>query len=85
MKSLRFSLIQSIKETGKLFGAMSDAQMKRTEELIKATGQPYTSFHFHDMVHEMHLADPDLYVKTFTDWEKTLPTESETRNSGVFG
>jgi hypothetical protein len=36
------------------------------------------------MGHPMHQIDPELYVRTLIDWEKTLPTEEEIKKNGVF-
>ena len=59
--------------TGKLAGGTSEEQVKRIEQLITATGQPYTFKSFPDMGHGMHSIDPDLWVKTLTEWIATLP------------
>jgi pimeloyl-ACP methyl ester carboxylesterase len=68
---------------GTPMGAVSDEQMEQIEKLIQATGQSFTFHEFPKMGHGMHGQDPSLYVRTILDWEKTLPTEAETRKRGV--
>jgi len=70
--------------TGSSIGVVSDEQMEQIEKLVKGTGQPFTFLSFPEMGHLMHSIDPELYVRTINDWEKTLPTEAETREKGVF-
>lgn len=70
--------------TGKLMGTVSDEQIERLEKLVKGAGQPFTLISFPKMGHAMHGQDPELYVRTLLDWEKTLPTEAETKKKGVF-
>lgn len=59
--------------TGKLAGGVSDEQLKRVEKLITDAGQSFTHMSFPNMGHGMHMIDPDLYVKTLTEWITTLP------------
>ena len=61
-------------QSGKLYGSVSDEQMKQIESILKSTGQPYTHIHFSKMEHQMHQIDPKLYVRTLLDWEKALPS-----------
>ena len=60
--------------TGRLAGGVSDEQLKRVGKLITDAGQTFTLKSFPDMGHGMHMLDPELWVKTFTDWEQTIPT-----------
>jgi pimeloyl-ACP methyl ester carboxylesterase len=71
-------------KTGRLLGACSDQQVDQVERLVKSGGQPFTRLSFPQMGHSMHGQDPELYVRTLVDWEKTLPTEADTRKNGVF-
>lgn len=71
-------------ETGVLLGASTDLQVDRVEELVTATGQPFTRLSFPQMGHNMHRLDPELFVRTVIEWAETLPDEAESRNSGVF-
>ena len=69
---------------GTSWGAVVDEMMAQIEKLVRGTGQPFTFHSFPKMGHFLHSEDPALYVKTILDWEKTLPTEEETRKKGVF-
>ena len=71
-------------ETGKLEGAATTYQVDQVEKLIKKTGQPFTRIEIPQMGHQMHGIDPALFVRTVVDWVKTLPTEAEMREKGVF-
>ena len=71
-------------ETGLLLGASTDLQVDRVEELVTATGQPFTRLSFPQMGHAMHSLDPGLFVRTVVEWAETIPDEAESRNSGVF-
>ena len=71
-------------KTGTLAGASTVQQVDQVERLVKNTGQPFTRSSFPQMGHAMHQINPELYVRTFLDWAKTLPTEAETRKAGVF-
>ena len=70
--------------TGKLAGGVSDEQLKRIEKSITEAGQSFVLKSFPEMGHPMHVIDPDLWVKTFTEWERTLPSDTETKNTGIF-
>jgi pimeloyl-ACP methyl ester carboxylesterase len=71
-------------ETGMLLGASTDLQFDQVEKLITAAGQPFTRLSFPKMGHNMHLQDPELFVRTVVEWVETLPDEAESRASGVF-
>jgi pimeloyl-ACP methyl ester carboxylesterase len=70
--------------TGNLMGASTVRQVDQVEKLVKNAGQPFTRLSFPNMGHAMHDQDPELFVRTLVDWEKTLPTEAETKRNGVF-
>lgn len=59
-------------------------QIKLVEKLIKDTGQPITVLSFPDLGHSMHFQKPELFISTIVDWEKTLPSEEEVKQNGVF-
>jgi len=71
-------------ETGQPEGAATVRQVDHVEAIVKKSGQPFTRITIPDMGHNMHLQDPKLFVRTLTDWVKTLPSEEDTRASGVF-
>jgi pimeloyl-ACP methyl ester carboxylesterase len=71
-------------ETGKPEGAATTYQIDQVEKLIKNAGQPFTRIEIPQMGHQMHGIDPALFVRTVVDWVKTLPTEAEMREKGVF-
>ena len=58
--------------TGFLFGAMSDQQAQRVQDLLRAAGVPVEYRSFPDVGHAMHAEKPDLYVETVLDWVKSL-------------
>lgn len=58
--------------TGFLFGAMSDQQAQRVQDILQATGVPVEYRSFPDVGHSMHGDNPDLYVDTLLDWVKSL-------------
>jgi pimeloyl-ACP methyl ester carboxylesterase len=58
--------------TGFLFGAMSDQQAQRVQDILQATGVPVEYRSFPDVGHSMHGDKPDLYVDTLLDWVKSL-------------
>ena len=64
-------------ETGRHLGASTTYQVDHVEDLIKKTGQPFTRLSFPEMGHNMHLQDPELYARTFTEWAKKLPDEED--------
>ena len=59
-------------ETGALMGAVSDLQASRARFLVESAGQPFEYRSFPEMGHSMHGQDPQLYVKTLTDWAQAL-------------
>lgn len=58
--------------TGFLFGAMSDQQAQRVQDLLRAAGVPVVYRSFPDVGHSMHGDRPDLYVDTLLDWVRSL-------------
>ena len=70
--------------TGSAKEANISDMMKHVEKLIMSAGQPFTFHSFPDKGHLLHREDPGLYVRTVLDWEKTLPSEGETREKGIF-
>jgi pimeloyl-ACP methyl ester carboxylesterase len=58
--------------TGFLFGAMSDQQAQRVQDLLRDAGVPFEYRSFPDVGHSMHGERPDLYVDTLIDWVKSL-------------
>jgi pimeloyl-ACP methyl ester carboxylesterase len=58
---------------GFLFGAMSDQQAQRVQDLLSAAGVTVQYRSFPDVGHSMHGDRPDLYVETLLDWAKSLP------------
>lgn len=64
-------------KTGNLLGASSTQQVDQVEKLVRKAGQPFTRLSFPQMGHSMHDQDPELFVRTLIEWEKTLPNESE--------
>jgi hypothetical protein len=65
---LRFT----VEASGFLFGAMSDQQAQRVQDLLRAAGVPVEYRSFPDVGHSMHGDRPDLYVDTLLDWVKSL-------------
>jgi pimeloyl-ACP methyl ester carboxylesterase len=59
-------------ETGFLFGAMSDQQARRVQDLLADAGVNVTYRSFRDVGHSMHGDKPELYVETLLDWVKSL-------------
>lgn len=71
--------------TGNLLGATTVRQVDQIEGLVKKAGQQFTRLTFPEMGHQMHNQDPELFVRSLVDWEKTLPTESEIiEKGGIF-
>ncbi|MBU4317015.1 MAG: alpha/beta hydrolase [Proteobacteria bacterium] len=64
-------------ETGRHSGASTVQQVDQVEAIVKKTGQPFSRLSFPEMGHNMHLQDPELYARTFTEWTKTLPGEEK--------
>ncbi|MBV1886744.1 MAG: alpha/beta hydrolase [Parvibaculaceae bacterium] len=58
--------------TGYLLGAISDLQVQRAKALIESTGCDLSFKSFPEMGHSLHDQDPELYVKTLSDWAATL-------------
>ena len=58
--------------TGFLFGAMSDQQAQRVQDLLRGAGMPVEYRSFPDVGHSMHGEKPDLYVDTVLDWIESL-------------
>ena len=58
--------------TGFLFGAMSDQQAQRVQDLLRAAAVSVSYRSFPDVGHSMHGDKPDLYVETLLDWVKSL-------------
>jgi pimeloyl-ACP methyl ester carboxylesterase len=71
-------------KTGHLMGASTVRQVDQVERLVKQAGQPFTRLSFPKMGHNLHDQDPELFVRTLVEWEKTLPTEKEIKRKGVF-
>jgi pimeloyl-ACP methyl ester carboxylesterase len=71
-------------KTGLLMGAGTDKQVEQIEKLVKRSGQPFTYLSFPKMGHSMHGQNPELYVRTIIEWEKTLPSEDNTMKNSVF-
>jgi pimeloyl-ACP methyl ester carboxylesterase len=59
-------------ETGFLFGAMSDHQAQRVQDLLTGAGVEVQYRSFPDVAHSMHGDRPDLYVETLFEWSATL-------------
>ena len=57
---------------GFLFGAMSDPQAQRVQELLRSAGVAVEYRSFPDVGHSMHGDKPDLYVDTLLEWKKSL-------------
>ena len=57
---------------GFLFGAMSDPQAQRVQELLRSAGVAVEYRSFPDVGHSMHGDKPDLYVDTLLEWTKSL-------------
>ena len=58
--------------TGFLFGAMSDQQAQRVQDLLTGAGVDVRYRSFPDVGHSMHGDRPDLYVETLFDWVTSL-------------
>ena len=55
-------------DTGFLFGAMSDQQAQRVQDLLTAAGVNVQYRSFPDVAHSMHGTRPELYVETIFEW-----------------
>ena len=60
------------KGTGFLFGAMTDQQAQRAQDLLAGAGVAVTYRSLPDVGHSMHGERPELYVETLLDWVKSL-------------
>ena len=67
--------------TGFLFGAMSDQQAKRVQDLLVGAGADVTYRSFPDVGHSMHGDRPELYAETLLDWVQTIDLTISTRPS----
>lgn len=60
-------------ENGSLFGAMSDLQAAKVQELVKEAGAPITYESIPNAAHAMHTSDPEKFAEVVTGWAKQLP------------
>jgi pimeloyl-ACP methyl ester carboxylesterase len=60
--------------SGFLFGAMSDQQAQRVQDLLTGAGVDVQYRSFPDVGHSMHGDRPDLYVETLFDWVTSITT-----------
>jgi pimeloyl-ACP methyl ester carboxylesterase len=58
--------------SGFLFGAMSDQQAQRVQDLLAGAGVHVQYRSFPDVGHSMHGDKPDLYVETLFDWVTSI-------------
>jgi pimeloyl-ACP methyl ester carboxylesterase len=58
--------------SGFLFGAMSDQQAKRAQDLLVGAGVDVAYRSFPDVGHSMHGDRPELYVETLLDWVQII-------------
>jgi len=58
--------------SGFLFGAMSDQQAQRVQDLLTGAGVDVQYRSFPDVGHSMHGDRPDLYVETLFDWVASI-------------
>jgi pimeloyl-ACP methyl ester carboxylesterase len=58
--------------SGRLMGAITDAQARRAGELIAAAGQPFDYVSLPDAAHAMHAADPARFAGVVRDWAAKL-------------
>jgi pimeloyl-ACP methyl ester carboxylesterase len=59
-------------DSGFLFGAMSDQQAQRVQDLLASAGVDVQYRSFPDVAHSMHGTRPDLYVQTLFEWATSL-------------
>jgi|HubBroStandDraft_1064217.scaffolds.fasta_scaffold233997_2 pimeloyl-ACP methyl ester carboxylesterase len=57
---------------GFLFGAMSDQQAQRVQDLLTGAGVAVDYRSFPDVGHSMHGDRPELYVETLVDWVASI-------------
>jgi pimeloyl-ACP methyl ester carboxylesterase len=60
-------------ENGSLFGAMSDLQAAKVQELVKEAGVPITYESIPTAAHAMHMSDPEQFAGLVTRWVRELP------------
>ena len=70
--------------TGRPAGRATLRQIDQVEALVKKAGQPFSRINIPDMGQNMHLQDPEQFVRLLVNWTKDLPTEEEVRANGVF-
>ena len=58
--------------SGFLFGAMSDQQAQRVQDLLTGAGVKVEYRSFPDVGHSMHGERPELYVETLLDWVTSI-------------
>jgi pimeloyl-ACP methyl ester carboxylesterase len=58
--------------SGFLFGAMSDQQAQRVQELLTGIGVNVQYRSFPEVAHSMHGTRPELYVETVFEWATSL-------------
>jgi pimeloyl-ACP methyl ester carboxylesterase len=58
--------------SGFLFGAMSDQQAQRVQDLLTGAGVDVRYRSFPDVGHSMHGGRPELYVETLFDWVASI-------------
>jgi pimeloyl-ACP methyl ester carboxylesterase len=58
--------------SGFLFGAMSDQQAQRVQDLLTGAGVEVQYRSFPDVGHSMHGDKPELYVETLLEWVRGL-------------
>jgi pimeloyl-ACP methyl ester carboxylesterase len=68
--------------TGFLFGAMSDQQAQRVQDLLQVAGVSVEYRSFPEVGHSMHGAKPELYVETLLDWVRNLGRARSASPSG---
>jgi pimeloyl-ACP methyl ester carboxylesterase len=59
--------------SGFLFGAMSDQQAQRVQDLLTGAGVDVEYRSFPDVGHSMHGDRPELYVETLFEWAAKIP------------
>jgi pimeloyl-ACP methyl ester carboxylesterase len=58
-------------DTGQLVGSVSDVQTEQARAIIREAGNQVDFESFPDAAHQMHTADPALYVEVLTRWAET--------------
>ncbi len=59
-------------DSGCLFGAISDLQVRHVQRLIEGTGSSFTYRSLPEQPHSMHTHDPITYVTVITEWFASL-------------